>query len=90
MLEWLDAELPMQGVLAAAHGVANGDTEFGQPLRIDAEVLAKPWRRVALSRLHPLHKLTSPAGAVAPAPAQTSCFDTAFTTPGSAAAPGLR
>ncbi len=67
-------------VMAIGHRVVHGGTEFGQPVRIDAAVMAALTRLIPLAPLHQPHNL-APIRAIAeavPDMPQVACFDTAF------------
>lgn len=91
--EVLDARAATREVLATAaelargrtlggigHRVAHGGARYGQPIRIDAEVLSELRKLCPLAPLHQPHNL-APIDAIAEAAPhlpQVACFDTAF------------
>jgi acetate kinase len=67
-------------LIAVGHRVVHGGLEFSQPVRVNAEVVAKLEKFVPLAPLHQPHNL-SPIRIVAekaPQLPQVACFDTAF------------
>jgi acetate kinase len=65
---------------AVGHRVVHGGLEFTQPVRLDAQVLAKLEKFVPLAPLHQPHNLAPARMLLARQPdlAQVACFDTAF------------
>jgi acetate kinase len=67
-------------LVAVGHRVVHGGTEFSEPMRVDADVIAKLEKLVPLAPLHQPHNL-APIRFVAqtlPRLPQVACFDTAF------------
>jgi len=67
-------------LVAVGHRVVHGGMEFAQPVRLDAQVVAKLEKLVPLAPLHQPHNL-APIRIVAartPQLPQVACFDTAF------------
>ena len=67
-------------LIAVGHRVVHGGLEFAQPVRVDAQVVAKLEKFVPLAPLHQPHNL-APIRIVAekaPQLPQVACFDTAF------------
>ncbi|HEX4524511.1 MAG TPA: acetate/propionate family kinase, partial [Casimicrobiaceae bacterium] len=80
VLEFVQQEQGQRTIAAVGHRVVHGGEEFGAPVRIDAEVLARLERLVPLAPLHQPHNL-APMRVVAeraPALPQVACFDTSF------------
>ena len=67
-------------VVAFGHRVVHGGTEFAQPVRVDAAVMAVLAKLVPLAPLHQPHNLApiEAIAAAAPEIPQVACFDTAF------------
>jgi len=67
-------------LVAVGHRVVHGGTEFAQPVRLDAQVVAKLEKLVPLAPLHQPHNLAPIRIVAARAPQlpQVACFDTAF------------
>jgi len=67
-------------VVAFGHRVVHGGTEFAQPVRVDAAVMAALAKLVPLAPLHQPHNLAPIEAIAAAAPniPQVACFDTAF------------
>ena len=65
---------------AVGHRVVHGGLEFTQPVRLDAQVLAKLEKFVPLAPLHQPHNLAPVRALLERQPdlAQVACFDTAF------------
>lgn len=65
---------------AVGHRVVHGGRDFGQPVRIDAGVLARLEALVPLAPLHQPHNLAAirAVAALHPGVPQIGCFDTAF------------
>jgi acetate kinase len=80
VLDFVRQEQGHRTLAAVGHRVVHGGEEFGAPVRIDAEVLARLERLVPLAPLHQPHNL-APMRVVAeraPALPQVACFDTSF------------
>lgn len=80
LLEFLAAHLQGHRIVAVGHRVVHGGVEYSQPVRVDAQVLAKLEHFIPLAPLHQPHNLT-PIRVIAartPALPQVACFDTAF------------
>lgn len=80
LLDYLHKELAQHRLVAAGHRVVHGGTGFGQPVRIDATIVAQLTALIPLAPLHQPHNL-APIRAllsVAPDLPQVACFDTAF------------
>ncbi|SEI46412.1 acetate kinase [Azotobacter beijerinckii] len=80
LVEFLQGFRSEYQLMAVGHRVVHGGQAFSQPVRVDAEVLAKLEKFVPLAPLHQPHNLT-PIRAVAeraPHLPQVACFDTAF------------
>jgi acetate kinase len=67
-------------IVAAGHRVVHGGSQFTQPVRLDAGVLAALEALVPLAPLHQPHNLAAIRAITARAPAlpQVACFDTSF------------
>ncbi|TMJ19932.1 MAG: acetate/propionate family kinase [Alphaproteobacteria bacterium] len=67
-------------VRGVGHRVVHGGTDFAEPVRIDADVLAALRKLEPLAPLHQPHNLAPIAAIAEAAPhiAQVACFDTAF------------
>ncbi|TBW10229.1 acetate/propionate family kinase [Azotobacter chroococcum] len=80
LVEFLQGFRDEYQLMAVGHRVVHGGQAFSQPVRVDAEVLAKLEKFVPLAPLHQPHNL-APIRAVAeraPQLPQVACFDTAF------------
>jgi acetate kinase len=80
LLEWVDAHLRSDTLIAVGHRVVHGGRDFTEPVPLDEEVLRKLELLAPLAPLHQLHSL-SPVRAILtlrPELAQVACFDTAF------------
>ncbi len=80
ILALLTERFPDAAVAAVAHRVVHGGPDYAEPLRLDADILA---RLASFERLAPLHQPANLAGvraamAAFPDAAQIACFDTAF------------
>ncbi|HET6184817.1 MAG TPA: acetate/propionate family kinase [Acetobacteraceae bacterium] len=77
-----EAQTLLRGVpvVAAGHRVVHGGTEFAEPVRVTADVIARLSRLIPLAPLHephniaPMQTILEVAGHVP----QVACFDTAF------------
>jgi acetate kinase len=67
-------------VRGVGHRVVHGGTDFAEPVRVDADVLAALEKLEPLAPLHQPHNLAPIAAIAEAAPhiAQVACFDTAF------------
>ncbi len=67
-------------LVAAAHRVVHGGTQFDQPVRIDADVISTLEKLIPLAPLHQPHALAGIRAVASRAPhlPQVACFDTAF------------
>ncbi|MGH8799472.1 MAG: acetate/propionate family kinase [Casimicrobiaceae bacterium] len=80
LLDFVRAEQGTRQLSAVGHRVVHGGEAFGEPVRIDADVLARLERLVPLAPLHQPHNL-APMRVIAeraPTLPQVACFDTAF------------
>ena len=80
LIEWIEGHFPGTGITAVGHRVVHGGREFGDPLEVNDEALA---RLDVLSPLAPLHQPASlepirHVRAIRPGLRQYACFDTAF------------
>ncbi|RIL02168.1 MAG: acetate kinase [Proteobacteria bacterium] len=68
------------GLAAVGHRVVHGGTAFAQPVRVDADVLARLEALEPLAPLHQPHNLAPIRRLLAESPdlPQVACFDTAF------------
>lgn len=82
LVEFLAARLSEHRLVAVGHRVVHGGLEFGEPVRIDANVLAKLEKYVPLAPLHQPHNLAPIRLLLARRSElpQVACFDTAFHT----------
>ncbi len=80
VLHWVEDHLGQDRLLAVGHRIVHGGTEFFDPVRLDASVLARLARLNALAPLHEPHNLAAvhAAAALRPNLPQIGCFDTAF------------
>ena len=80
LLEWLERHRGTGALLAAGHRVVHGGTEFSEPVKISAQVLAQLEALDPLAPLHQPHNLTAirALAAVRPELPQVASFDTAF------------
>jgi acetate kinase len=82
--EWLlaliEERLPEVSLAAAGHRVVHGGTEYADPVRIDAGVLARLERFVPLAPNHQPQNLAAIRAVMRALPRlpQVACFDTAF------------
>jgi acetate kinase len=80
LVEFLQGYRNEYRLVAVGHRVVHGGLEFAQPVRLDAQVVAKLERLVPLAPLHQPHNL-APIRIVAeraPQLPQVACFDTGF------------
>ncbi len=80
VLDFVRQHQSEQTLAAVGHRVVHGGDEFGAPVRVDAEVLARLERLVPLAPLHQPHNL-APMRVIAeraPTLPQVACFDTSF------------
>ncbi len=80
LIEWIEAYLGPDRLMAAGHRVAHGGLHCTTPQRITAEVLAQLHAASPLAPLHQPHNL-APITALAarhPGLPQVACFDTGF------------
>ncbi len=80
LVDWIEAHLGGDRLVAAGHRVVHGGTEFRAPVLVTPSVLAKLEALVPLAPLHQPHNL-APIRALAaahPGLPQVACFDTAF------------
>lgn len=80
LLDWVEAHLGEDRLVAVGHRIVHGGGEFTQPTRLDEAVLAKLDRFSPLAPLHQPHNLAAVRAAMAARPGllQTGAFDTAF------------
>jgi acetate kinase len=80
LLDWLDAQLGADRLLAAGHRVVHGGGTFAAPVRVTAEVIEALERLTPLAPLHQPHSLSPIRAMLALRPGlpQIACFDTAF------------
>jgi acetate kinase len=80
LTEFLEGFRGEYRLAAVGHRVVHGGMEFAQPVRLDAQVVAKLEKLIPLAPLHQPHNL-APIRLVAeraPELPQVACFDTAF------------
>jgi acetate kinase len=80
LLDWVDAHLGADKLVAVGHRVVHGGRQFTTPVKIDDAVLKALEALTPLAPLHQPHSL-SPVRAVTtmrPGLPQVACFDTAF------------
>jgi acetate kinase len=80
LVAFLRERLAEHRLVAVGHRVVHGGLEYGEPVRVDAAVLAALGKYVPLAPLHQPHNL-APIRALlqrAPELPQVACFDTAF------------
>ena len=77
---WLEGALAGRRLVAVGHRVVHGGPELSEPVRIDAEVIARLEALTSLAPLHQPHNLSPIRRLMAERPglAQVACFDTAF------------
>jgi acetate kinase len=80
VLDWIFSRFGREALRAAGHRVVHGGTQFAQPARIDAPLLAALEKLAPLAPLHQPHNLAGIRALMALAPGlpQVACFDTAF------------
>jgi acetate kinase len=80
VLDWLASRHPDLDLRAAGHRVVHGGTDYRQPVRVDAGVVADLEQLVPLSPLHQPHSLAGirALARLRPELPQIACFDTAF------------
>jgi acetate kinase len=80
LVEFLQGFSSQYRLIAIGHRVVHGGLEFAQPVRVDAQTIAKLEKLAPLAPLHQPHNL-APIRIVAertPQLPQVACFDTAF------------
>jgi acetate kinase len=80
LIEFLQGFRNEYRLVAVGHRVVHGGLEFAQPVRLDAQIVAKLEKLVPLAPLHQSHNL-APIRIVAeraPQLPQVACFDTGF------------
>ena len=80
LIAFLRAELAEHRLVGVGHRVVHGGLEYSRPVRVDASILARLEKYVALAPLHQPHNL-APIRAMlerSPQLPQVACFDTAF------------
>jgi acetate kinase len=80
LVEFLGAQRAEHRLVAVGHRVVHGGLEFSEPVKLNAEVIAKLEKFIPLAPLHQPHNL-APVRLVAerlPQVLQVACFDTAF------------
>ncbi|MFZ4759889.1 MAG: acetate/propionate family kinase [Burkholderiaceae bacterium] len=77
---WLEGALAGRRLVAVGHRVVHGGPELSEPIRIDAEVMARLEALASLAPLHQPHNLAPIRRLMAERPGlpQVACFDTAF------------
>ncbi len=80
LLDWTDAQLGGDGLIAVGHRIVHGGTEFLAPVRLDEGTLAKLAALAPLAPLHQPHNLAAVRAAAKARPhvLQVGAFDTAF------------
>jgi len=80
LLDWIGGHLNGAAIAAAGHRVVHGGTQFVQPVRITAAVMAALEALVPLAPLHQPHNLSAVRAVAKALPElpQVACFDTAF------------
>jgi acetate kinase len=80
LVAFLGTELAAHRLIGVGHRVVHGGTEYQQPVRVDAGVLAALEKYIPLAPLHQPHNLAPIRALLARAPElpQVACFDTAF------------
>jgi acetate kinase len=80
LVEFLRAEFAGHRLVGIGHRVVHGGSEYTQPVRVDAAVLAALEKYVPLAPLHQPHNLAPIRDLLARSPQlpQVACFDTAF------------
>jgi len=79
LLDWLDAHPEGRSITAVGHRVVHGGTWYDEPVRIDAEVIARLRSLVPVARLHQPFEVDAIAelDRRRPGIVQIACFDTA-------------
>ena len=80
LVEFLGTHRDDHRIVAVGHRIVHGGLEFSEPVRLNAEVIAKLEKFIPLAPLHQPHNL-APIRLVAerlPQVMQVACFDTAF------------
>jgi len=80
LLDWVDAHLGTENLVAVGHRVVHGGRDFARPVRLTDEAIAAIERLTPLAPLHQPRSL-EPIRAMAalrPGLPQVGCFDTAF------------
>jgi acetate kinase len=80
LIEFLRSHRGDHRLIAVGHRVVHGGLEFSQPVRVNAQVLARLDKLIPLAPLHQPHNLAAlriVAARLAQVP-QVACFDTAF------------
>jgi acetate kinase len=80
LIEFLQGYRGEYRLVAVGHRVVHGGTDFAQPVRLDAQILAKLEKLIPLAPLHQPHNL-APIRIIAqstPQLPQVACFDTGF------------
>jgi acetate kinase len=80
MLDWVEAHLGADRLVAAGHRIVHGGGIFNNPVRLDAGILATLAGFNDLAPLHEPHNLAAVQAVIALRPElpQIGCFDTAF------------
>jgi acetate kinase len=77
LIEFLSAQRADHRLVAVGHRVVHGGLEFSEPVKLNAEVIAKLEKLIPLAPLHQPHNL-APIAERLPQVLQVACFDTAF------------
>ncbi|MBV8399443.1 MAG: acetate/propionate family kinase [Acetobacteraceae bacterium] len=80
LLQWLQSHAGEAKLVAIGHRVVHGGTDYSEPVRVNATVIAKLEEIIPLAPLHQPHSLV-PIRLIAkqwPDLPQVACFDTAF------------
>ncbi|CEK11555.1 acetate/propionate family kinase [Legionella hackeliae] len=80
ILAWVESQHELGRLVAVAHRVVHGGTEFKQSLLLTPEILERLWKLCPLAPLHQPHNLMAIKiiAALKPDIPQIACFDTAF------------
>ncbi|HEV2677339.1 MAG TPA: acetate/propionate family kinase [Aliidongia sp.] len=80
LLEWIEAHLGQDTLVAVGHRVVHGGRDFTGPVRLDDKMLAALDLLTPLAPLHQPHSLSPVRAlmAVKPGLPQVACFDTSF------------
>lgn len=80
LLDWVQAHLGAETLVAVGHRVVHGGPEYDRPMRVTDDLLAALGRLTSLAPLHQPHNLAPirAVAAVRPGLPQVACFDTAF------------